>query len=244
MADIVSKEKRSENMSAIRSKDTKPEVFFRKKLFALGLRYRKNSLIVFGHPDIFLSSYNTAIFVNGCFWHRHAEILYPGEFEIDSCIKWVLCRNNVERITLLNYLKEENMNAYQKYLEKIKVCREDLFEKNGLFVSECQYHSGVISVSFSESFNKEKYTRRMMLKNQVTTLGPIRGRLELMWPDVKSGYNPTAKEVAIDYEKTKTIQFRNIPEVPSAKSIKIRFFVEESPMCFIEQPLGETELIK
>lgn len=176
--------------------------------------------------------------------YRHAEILYPGEFEIDSCVKWVLCRNNVERITLLNYLKEENMNAYQKYLEKIKVCREDLFEKNGLFVSECQYHSGVISVSFSESFNKEKYTRRMMLKNQVTTLGPIRGRLELMWPDVKSGYNPTAKEVAIDYEKTKTIQFRNIPEVPSAKSIKIRFFVEESPMCFIEQPLGETELIK
>ncbi len=176
--------------------------------------------------------------------YRHAEILYPDEFEIDSCIKWVLCRNNVERITLLNHLKEENTNAYQKYLARIKVCREDLFEKNGLFVSDCQYHSGVISVSFSESSNKTKYTRRMMSKNHVTTLSPIRGRLELKWPDAEPGYHPTAIEVAINYENTNTIQFRNLPEVPSAKSIRIRFFVEESLMCFIELPLKGAELIK
>ncbi len=76
MADIVSPEKRSQNMSAIRSKNTKPEVYLRKLLFAQGYRYRIADKSVPGHPDIFLRKYNTAIFVNGCFWHRHPGCKY------------------------------------------------------------------------------------------------------------------------------------------------------------------------
>jgi DNA mismatch endonuclease vsr len=76
MADIVSPKKRSQNMSAIRSKDTKPEVYLRKLLFAQGYRYRIADKSVPGHPDIFLRKYNTAIFVNGCFWHRHPGCKY------------------------------------------------------------------------------------------------------------------------------------------------------------------------
>ena len=76
MADIVSPEKRSQNMSAIRSKNTKPEVYLRKLLFAQGYRYRIADKSVLGHPDIFLRKYNTAIFVNGCFWHRHPGCKY------------------------------------------------------------------------------------------------------------------------------------------------------------------------
>ena len=69
--DIVTPEQRSKNMAAIRSKDTKPEVYFRKLLFAKGYRYSLNSKTVPGHPDIYLRKYNTAVFVHGCFWHRH-----------------------------------------------------------------------------------------------------------------------------------------------------------------------------
>lgn len=76
MADIVSPEKRSQNMSAIRSKNTKPEVYLRKLLFAQGYRYRIADKSVPGHPDILLRKYNTAIFVNGCFWHRHPGCKY------------------------------------------------------------------------------------------------------------------------------------------------------------------------
>lgn len=76
MADIVSPEKRSQNMSAIRSKNTKPEVYLRKLLFAQGYRYRIADKSVPGHPDIFLRKYNTAVFVNGCFWHRHPGCKY------------------------------------------------------------------------------------------------------------------------------------------------------------------------
>ena len=76
MADIVSPEQRSRNMSAIRSKDTKPEVYFRKLLFAEGFRYRIQEKTVLGKPDLFLRKYNVAIFVNGCFWHRHKDCKY------------------------------------------------------------------------------------------------------------------------------------------------------------------------
>lgn len=74
--DIKSKEERSRNMSAIHSKNTKPEIYFRKLLFARGYRYSLNVKSVSGHPDLFLRKYNTAIFINGCFWHRHQGCKY------------------------------------------------------------------------------------------------------------------------------------------------------------------------
>ena len=76
MADIVSPERRSQNMSAIRSKDTKPEIYLRKLLFAEGYRYRIAEKSIAGKPDVFLRKYNTAIFVHGCFWHRHQGCKY------------------------------------------------------------------------------------------------------------------------------------------------------------------------
>ena len=69
--DIKSPEERSRNMAAIRSKDTRPEIYFRKLLFAQGYRYSLNSKKIPGHPDIYLRKYNTAIFIHGCFWHGH-----------------------------------------------------------------------------------------------------------------------------------------------------------------------------
>lgn len=76
MADIKSPEQRSLNMAKIRSKDTKPEEYIRKLLFSRGYRYRKNAKNVPGHPDAWLARYNTAVFIHGCFWHRHQGCKY------------------------------------------------------------------------------------------------------------------------------------------------------------------------
>lgn len=69
--DIWDKQKRSEVMSKIRSKNTKPEITLRKALFAKGYRYRINYKKLPGKPDIVLRKYRTVIFINGCFWHGH-----------------------------------------------------------------------------------------------------------------------------------------------------------------------------
>ena len=76
MADNHSKEVRSNNMSRIRSTNTKPEVIVRRYLHSRGLRYRKNDKRYPGHPDIVLPKYKTCVFVNGCFWHQHPECKY------------------------------------------------------------------------------------------------------------------------------------------------------------------------
>jgi DNA mismatch endonuclease (patch repair protein) len=71
MPDIYSKKKRSDIMSHISGKETKPEILVRKFLFANGFRFRKNVKDLPGKPDIVLSKYKIVIFVNGCFWHGH-----------------------------------------------------------------------------------------------------------------------------------------------------------------------------
>lgn len=71
MADTLSPEKRSWNMSRIRGKDTSIEVKVRKYLFSKGFRFRKNDKRLPGKPDVVLPKYHTVIFIHGCFWHRH-----------------------------------------------------------------------------------------------------------------------------------------------------------------------------
>lgn len=71
MADIVDKPTRSRMMAGIKGKNTKPELIVRRFLHAHGFRYRLHDNKLPGKPDIVLPKYRMAIFVHGCFWHRH-----------------------------------------------------------------------------------------------------------------------------------------------------------------------------
>lgn len=71
--DTISKTKRSEVMSKVRAKNTKPEIAVRKLLHHMGLRFRLHRNDLPGKPDICLPKYKAVIFVHGCFWHRHAK---------------------------------------------------------------------------------------------------------------------------------------------------------------------------
>jgi len=56
-------------MAKVKSQDSRIEILFRKELWRHGFRYRKNSERWFGKPDLVLSKYKTAIFIDSCFWH-------------------------------------------------------------------------------------------------------------------------------------------------------------------------------
>jgi len=69
--DTLTPAQRSERMSLVRAKDTKPEMVVRRLVHAMGYRYRLHVRDLPGNPDMVFPSRNKVVFVHGCFWHRH-----------------------------------------------------------------------------------------------------------------------------------------------------------------------------
>ena len=85
MTDILTPEKRSENMSRIRSRDTSIELNVRRLLYSIGYRYRVNRKDLPGKPDIVIEKYKLVIQVHGCYWHRHqgCKLAYNPKSRVD-----------------------------------------------------------------------------------------------------------------------------------------------------------------
>lgn len=143
--DIVTSEQRSKNMSAIRSKNTKPEIYFRKLLFAEGYRYSLNSKNIPGHPDIYLKKYNTAVFINGCFWHRH-----------EGCKYAYMPKSRVE-------FWQKKFEANQRRDEKV---RQELEEKRikRLVIWECTIKKMLNNIEFEKDILET--TNRFMISGE------------------------------------------------------------------------------
>ncbi len=154
MTDIKSPEERSQNMAQIRSKDTKPEIWFRKRLFNKGFRYRKNTNALPGHPDLWLSRYNTAIFIHGCFWHRHSGCRFAytpktrAEFWISKFQK-----NTARDSYVLQQLAQQNVRVIIVW-----ECTIKKMMKNSSY--EAEVLSSVINFLHSDTQRLELYELR------------------------------------------------------------------------------------
>ena len=71
MPDPLSREARSRAMSRVGSRDTRPELYVRRAVWAAGFRYRLHVRSLPGSPDLVLGKHQLVVFVNGCFWHQH-----------------------------------------------------------------------------------------------------------------------------------------------------------------------------
>ena len=71
--DTLTTEQRSERMSRVRGKDSKPELVVRRLVHSLGCRYRLHRRELPGTPDLVFGPRRKVIFVHGCFWHRHPD---------------------------------------------------------------------------------------------------------------------------------------------------------------------------
>lgn len=97
MADNVSKKRRSEIMSNVKSSNTKPEVLVRKFLYSKGIRFRLHDKKLPGKPDIKISKYNIVVFVNGCFWHGHKNCKIYVMPKTNKSFWYEKIQNNVNR---------------------------------------------------------------------------------------------------------------------------------------------------
>ena len=99
---------RSENMAKVKNKNTQPEVYLGKLLWHRGFRYRLNYKSLPGSPDIYISKYKIAIFVNGCFWHMHENCRYASIPKNNHDFWKNKLEGNVQR-DKQNYIKLESM---------------------------------------------------------------------------------------------------------------------------------------
>ncbi len=130
--DRLTPEQRKKCMQSNKSKGTKPELVLAKAMWALGLRYRKNSGSIFGKPDFSFKKYKVAVFVDGEFWHgkdweqRKAEIKGNREFwiaKIERNIRRdveVTGRLKVEGWTVLRFWSNDVVKNAGCHAEKVK----------------------------------------------------------------------------------------------------------------------------
>ena len=71
--DTLTPRQRSERMSRVRSRNTKPEMLVRRMAHEMGYRYRLHRRDLPGSPDLVFPARRKVIFVHGCFWHRHPD---------------------------------------------------------------------------------------------------------------------------------------------------------------------------
>lgn len=107
MADIVDPATRSRMMAGIRARDTRPELALRRHLHRAGLRYRVHATDVPGRPDIAFLVKRAAIFVHGCFWHRHEGCHWCSTPASNTCF-WIekFDRNRARDAAVVDQLHE------------------------------------------------------------------------------------------------------------------------------------------
>ena len=127
-------EQRSRNMSAIKSKNTKPEIKVRKVLHSMGYRFRLHRKDLPGSPDIVLPKYKTVIFVHGCFWHRHKNCKYASTPKTRQEFWEAKFRENINR----DKLNQENLSSKGWKIIVVWECeiKDKDFDLNRLFKNE------------------------------------------------------------------------------------------------------------
>ena len=127
MADRLTPEHRSWNMSRIKSKNTKPEIVLRSLLHRSGFRFRLHDKKLPGRPDIVLPKYQSVIFVNGCFWHRHEH-----------------CKLSYTPKSRQNFWDKKFSDTVNRDQKKIKLLKESGW--NVITVWECELNSNPASI--------------------------------------------------------------------------------------------------
>ena len=132
--DVLTKVQRRKNMQHIHSQGTKAEVLLRKALWHKGIRYRKNYKSLPGKPDIAITKYRIALFVDGDFWHAHGHEKNPGEQIHTNTDFWTKkLRRNVERDKEVNQALLDMGWIVLRYWEsdikkKLNFCIDDILQ--------------------------------------------------------------------------------------------------------------------
>lgn len=172
--------------------------------------------------------------------YRHAEILCPDYYQIDDSLRMILCRNECEKATLLNLLYSKDQKAYFKYKGFIRVAREKIFQRNGLYVDNVVYHQDTIAFEFACTPEKRAFEN---WKNIQSPLSPIGAHYDFRWINKQETtiYSTFAKD-NLDYLKPRTVMFK-LPKVLGAHSLIVTLTFDGKIVCVFKQSIDPFEMM-
>ncbi|MEG2950063.1 MAG: DarT ssDNA thymidine ADP-ribosyltransferase family protein [Clostridia bacterium] len=172
--------------------------------------------------------------------YRHAEILYPQAFAIRDTLRAIYCRNECDKLTLLNLLRDKNRIAYDKYKAYVRVALDDVYQRNGLFVKSVAFCDDVIAFAFSDNLEKRAYAQRHLSSGE--KLEDVDAVFSFEWFHKTNLLHSVFYEAKLRYLDTQPVTIK-LPHIPNARTLRATLRVEEKLLCVFEQPLASFELI-
>ena len=173
--------------------------------------------------------------------YRHAEILVPTQYDIDSCLKYIVCRSECEKMTLLNLLREYSSDGYLKYKDRIIKC-EGMYYKNGFAIEDCVFNGRDIVISLMGTSYKTYYTSRH--KTEGIPLRKLDARIQICWylKDLKRS-SPVTYKTKMDYENPTYYTITDLAQPEGARSVHVKIWVEDKLMCYMTKHLSQAAII-
>lgn len=171
--------------------------------------------------------------------YRQAEIVHRGPYAIGDGLKGIICRNESERLTLLNLLRQESNKLFSIYHSKVFV-QADCFENNALFINDCAYYGDKVVISFSGTAAKRRYLNSHK-QNDAPLL--VNARAEFDFMKSSQLVNRLACNFTIDYEHTGSMSFTKLEKVKGATSLHLRVYFENKLVCYECWQLAEMALL-
>ena len=173
--------------------------------------------------------------------YRHAEILVPRQYDIDFCLKYIVCRSECEKRTLLYLLREHSTSAYIKYKDRI-IRHDDMFYKNGFAIEDCVFNGRDVIISLMGTRDKTYYTAKERINGK--PLRKLEAKIQVYWhlKDYSKSSIVTYK-TKMDYENPTYYTICDLARPTGAKSIFVKVWVEEKLMCFMTKHLSQAALI-
>lgn len=164
--------------------------------------------------------------------YRHAEILVPEQYDIDTCLTAIVCRSDSEKSTLYNLLRESSINTFEKYKDRITVMKSDeMFYKNGLAIDNCEYNGRDLVFSLMSTRAKTEYTLKE--NEQGKRLRKLDASVQIIWLLQDSSTIKQMADFQMDYENPTYYTIPDIEPPIEAKSISVKIWVEGKMMCYM-----------
>lgn len=171
--------------------------------------------------------------------YRHAEILCPDCYAIDDSLRMILCRNECEKTTLLNMLFAENQKAYYKYKDLVRIARDNVFQRNGLYVENVNYHNNTLAFEFACTPEKKKYEDRQ----GINELAPLKASFKFQWTNRQGTIlYSTVIDQLLNYLRPYPVMFK-LPSVTGAYTFWATLLLDGKVLCVFNQSIDPYELL-